>query len=97
MKKTLTLVAASLLALMASAGIASAAVSAQELQDMISAQLAQAGRAPDSVSCPGELATEVGAATTCQVTVGGQTHALTIAVSSVEGSTVNFSIDMAGS
>lgn len=83
MKKTLTVVGGFLLALSASAGVASAAVSAQDVQQMISDQLApKLGVAP-SVVCPGDLATDMGASVTCQVTAGGETHAVTVTVSSV--------------
>lgn len=85
MKKTLALAAGSLLALSAGAGIASASVSAAELQDMISSQFAsQAGQTPDAVNCPSDLDTELGSSITCAVTLGGETRGVTISVASVE-------------
>jgi hypothetical protein len=95
MKKTLALVAGSLIALSAGAGVASASVSAAELQDMLSSQLAQAGSQPDAVSCPGGLDPEPGAAVTCAVTMGGETRGVTITVASVDNGQVSLSMSLA--
>lgn len=79
------LVAGVACAFSAGTGIAAANVSAQDVQQMISDQLApKLGVTPDSVACPGDLATDVGAALTCQVTVGGETHAVRISVAEVD-------------
>jgi len=86
MTKTLTMFGGLLLAFSAGAGVASAAVSPQDVQQMIVDQMTpQLGAAPDSVICPGELATDVGASVTCQVTAAGQAHPVTVTVTSVEG------------
>ena len=95
MKRTLVLAAGLLLALSAGAGIASASVSAAELQDMLSSQMAQAGTAPDAVSCPDGLAPELGAAVTCAVTMGGETRGVTITVASVDNGQVSLSMSLA--
>lgn len=84
MKKTLTVVGGLLIAFSASAGVASAAVSAADVQQMITDQLTpKLGVAPDSVVCPTDLATDMGASVTCQVTAGGETHGVTVTVSSL--------------
>jgi hypothetical protein len=95
MKKILALVAGSVLALSAGAGIATASVSAVELQDMLSSQMAQAGTTPDAVSCPSGLAPELGAAVTCAVTMGGETRGVTITVASVDNGQVSLSMSLA--
>jgi hypothetical protein len=95
MKRTLVLAAGLLLALSAGAGIASASVSAAELQDMLSSQMAQAGTTPDAVSCPGGLAPELGAAVTCAVTMGGETRGVTITVGSVDNGRVSLNMSLA--
>jgi hypothetical protein len=95
MKRTLVLAAGLLLALSAGAGIASASVSAAELQDMLSSQMAQAGTTPDAVSCPDGLAPELGSAVTCAVTMGGETRGVTITVASVENGQVSLSMSLA--
>lgn len=96
MKKTLALVTGSVLALSAGAGIATASVSAAELQDMISSQLAsQAGSAPVAVSCPGDLAPELGASVTCAVTMGSETRGVTITVASVDNGRVGLNMQLA--
>lgn len=98
MTKTLALFAGSLVALSAGAGIASASVSAADVQQMISSQLAaQAGSAPQSVICPADLATDVGASVTCEVTAPtGETRGVTVTVASVGADgAVNFSMQLA--
>jgi hypothetical protein len=96
MKKSLALVAGSLFALAACSGTAS--VSADEVEQQVSDQLAaQVGTAPDSVSCPEDLPAEVGATMTCDLTAGGQSLPVTVTVTSVDGSTVNFDIEVAES
>lgn len=96
MKKTLALAAGSVLALSVGAGIASASVSAADLQQMISSQLgAQAGSPPDSVVCPGDLATDIGASITCAVSKGGETRGVTLSVVSVENGNVQFNMQLA--
>jgi hypothetical protein len=95
MKRTVVLAAGLLLALSAGAGIASASVSAAELQDMLSSQMAQAGTTPDAVSCPDGLAPELGAAVTCAVTMGGETRGVTITVASVDNGQVSLNMSLA--
>ncbi len=96
MKKTLALVAGSLLALSACSGTAS--VSSDDVAQQISDQLAaQVGTAPDSVTCPSDLPAEVGATITCELTADGQTLPVTATVTTVDGSTVNFDIQVADS
>lgn len=96
MRKTLAVAAASLLALSAGAGIASASMSAAEVQEMISSQLAgQAGTPPDAVSCPGELATEVGSSIICAVTIGDETRGVEITVVSTDNGQLNVSMALA--
>ena len=96
MKKSLALVAGSLLALAACGGTAT--VSSDDVAQQISDQLAaQVGTAPDSVTCPGDLAAEVGTTMTCELTADGQSLPVTVTVTSVEGSTVNFDIQVADS
>ena len=56
----------------------------------------QLGVAPDSVNCPGELATDVGASVTCQVSAGGQTHPVTVTVASVDGGALGVTLAVTG-
>ena len=94
MKKTLALVAGSLIALSACGGTAS--VSSDDVAQQISDQLAaEVGTAPDSVTCPSDLTAEVGATVTCELTADGQTLPVTATVTSVDGSTVIFDIQVA--
>jgi len=95
MKTTLALAAGSLLALSVGAGIASASVSAADLQQVISAQLAQTGSAPDSVECPGDLATDLGASINCAVTKGDETRGVTVSVVSMDNGQAQLSLTLA--
>ena len=93
MKKTLAVIAGSLIALGAGAGVASAAVSAQEMEQMISDQLTpQLGEQPDSVVCPTDLETDLGASVTCEVTAGGETHGVMVTVAAVDDAGVHLSM-----
>ena len=94
--KTILAAAACLLALSAGAGIAAAAVSAAELQDMISNQMAsQGGSPPDSVVCPADLSADLGASVTCAVTKNGETRGVTVTVASVDNGQVSLSMQLA--
>jgi hypothetical protein len=77
------------------AGIASASVSAADLQQMITAQLAQAGSAPDSVVCPGDLATDPGASVNCAVTKDDETRGVTVSVVSMDNGQAQLSLTLA--
>lgn len=95
MKTTLALAVGSVLALSMGAGIASAAVSAADLQQMIIAQLAQTGSAPDSVVCPGDLSTDVGASINCAVTKDDETRGVTVSVVSLDNGQPQLSLKLA--
>lgn len=85
MNKCLIAAVGLLLALGSGAGIASAEVSAADVQQMISDQLTpKLGATPDSVVCPNALATEAGASVTCDVNVGGVAHAVMVTVAEVD-------------
>lgn len=68
----------------------------EQVEEQISTQLQeQVGRAPEEVTCPGDLEGEVGTTMVCQLSDSGQTLDVTVTVTSVEGSTVNFDIAVA--
>lgn len=96
MRKTVLLVAGFLLALSSGAGVASASVSAADLQQMISSELAnQAGSPPDSVVCPRDLDTDIGASVTCAVTSGDETRGVTVTVASLDNGVAGLSMELA--
>ena len=69
-------------------------VDKQSLSDEISKQLAgQLDRAPESVTCPGDLKGEVGQKATCEFTEDGETYSVTATVTEVDGSQVLFDIE----
>lgn len=93
MRMTLLLAAGSLLVLSAGTGVASATVSAADLQQWLATQLSTPPNPPpDSVVCPADLDTVVGASITCAVTRGDETRGVTITVDSVDNDTIGFSL-----
>lgn len=68
-------------------------VSATDLQKNLTDRLTQAGNAPQSVTCQGDLVGEVGKTATCDV-VFSDTNAVqaTLTATKIEGSTVNFDV-----
>ncbi|HLS79271.1 MAG TPA: DUF4333 domain-containing protein [Nocardia sp.] len=54
----------------------------------------QLGQPSDEIDCPDDLKGEVGAVLDCTLTVDGQTSGLTVTVTSVEGDTVNYDVEL---
>jgi hypothetical protein len=78
-----------LLAACSSAG----SVSKADVEQEAAAQLAAAvGVAPDSLTCPGDLAAEVGTEMRCELTAGDATYGLTITVTAVDGESAEFDV-----
>lgn len=79
--------------LVAAACSGSAAVSKADVEQEAIAQLtAVVGQAPDSLTCPGDLAAETGTALRCELTAGDSTYGVTITVTAVDGSDVSFDV-----
>lgn len=57
---------------------------------------AQVGQTPDDVTCPEDLPGEVGASIRCELTAGGETLGVTVTTTEVDGSNVNFDIEVDG-
>lgn len=69
-------------------------VDKQSLSDEISKQLTeQLNRAPDSVTCPGDLKGEVGQTATCEFSENGDDYSVKVTVTKVEGDQVSFDIE----
>lgn len=78
-----------------SAGCGANAVTADDVEMQISDQLEeQVGQQPDDVSCPDDLPAEEGESIRCELTAGEDTLGVTATVTSVEGDTVNFDIQV---
>ena len=59
----------------------------------VSDQLAkQVGSRPDSVTCPADLEGVVGTQLRCELVAGKDTYGVTVTVTSVKGTNVNFNI-----
>lgn len=73
----------------------SSAVPQADVEDQISSQYEkQIGTPPDDVSCPEDLNAEKGATMTCQLTDSDGEYDVKVTVTSVEGDTANFDIEV---
>ncbi|MDO9456499.1 DUF4333 domain-containing protein [Nocardioides sp.] len=52
------------------------------------------GEDPDDVSCPDDIDAEKGATGTCTVTAGDTEYVVDVKVESIDGDTVNFSLEV---
>lgn len=69
-------------------------VSRERLQEQIVEEVTeQSGAAPDSVSCPGDLAASVGATLDCTLADDGQQRRVSVTVGSAEGDQVDLHIE----
>ena len=62
---------------------------AQEISDQLEGEV---GRAPESVTCPGDLKGEVGATIRCKLEDAGVTYGVEVKVTKVDGNDVKFDI-----
>lgn len=73
----------------------SSAVPQADVEDQISTLLEdEIGQAPEDVSCPEDLNAEKGAKMTCTTTIEGDEYDVAVNVTSVEGDTANFDIEI---
>lgn len=54
----------------------------------------QVGHAPEDLTCPENLPAEVDSSIRCELTDGGQTYGVTVTTTSVEGSDVEFDVQV---
>lgn len=94
--RTLALLAAPVLALGLAACSSSTSVASTELATKVSEQITANNNltTPVPVTCSGDLRAEVGATQTCALTdpINGASRSVTVTVTSVDGSNVNFDI-----
>lgn len=70
-------------------------MSKSEVEKQISAKLTEkVGQSPDSITCPKDLEAKVGTKMTCTLTKGGESLPVYVTVTSVEGTTVHFDIEV---
>ncbi|GAA3736917.1 hypothetical protein HDA32_005507 [Spinactinospora alkalitolerans] len=75
--------------------VGGSSVDGQTVADESAAMLEeQVGQAPDNVTCPEDLPAEVGAEIRCELTADGATYGMTVTTTTVEGSDVNFDIQV---
>ncbi|MFC8045651.1 DUF4333 domain-containing protein [Nocardia sp. NPDC057353] len=66
-----------------------------DLENSVQQTLAEeVGQTPDAIDCPGDLNGSVGTTMRCTLTAGGDTLGLTVTVTSVEGDTVNYDVQV---
>lgn len=97
MKRTRVLSSvAALVALAALAGCGgdgTAQVDRDDLEEGIASDLEkEVGARPDKITCPGDLAGEVGETMRCELTEGADSLGLTVEVTEVDGTDVAYSI-----
>lgn len=93
MRRTLALVAGSLLVLSGCGG--QAEVSTDDLEEQITTQLTeQVGQAPDDVTCEDPLPAEEGEQVRCSLTAGESTYGIDVTASEVDGDNVRFDIQV---
>lgn len=74
---------------------APAAVPQADVEKTVSEELtANAGVAPDSVTCPGDLAATVGTVMRCSLTAGPDTLGVTVTVTAVNGTKVEYTSEV---
>lgn len=73
----------------------SGGVPEEDVEQQVSDALAESvGQTPDDVDCPDDLPAEVGAEMRCTLTADGESIGLTVTVTEVEGTNVNFDIQV---
>jgi len=66
-----------------------------ELEQEVSRQLeASVGQAPDDIDCPGDLKAEEGTEMRCTLTAGDDELGLTVTVTGVQGTNVDFDVQV---
>jgi sRNA-binding carbon storage regulator CsrA len=71
-------------------------VAASDVEEQITSQLAeQVGVSPKNVTCPEDLVGEEGASTVCTLEADGEEYDVAVEVTGVDGTNVNFSIEVA--
>ncbi|MBC7275630.1 DUF4333 domain-containing protein [Nocardioides sp.] len=79
------------------ASASGATVDEIQLEERISTMLEEeVGQKPDEIDCPGDLAGAVGETMTCTLTAGTDELGVAVEVTAVEGSTVDFHIEVEG-
>jgi ABC-type phosphate transport system substrate-binding protein len=81
----------------ATAACGAGAISETELESQVATELAaETGQDEPNIDCPGDLDAEVGATTTCELTVDGDDTVLPVMVevTSIEDGTANYSVEV---
>ena len=80
----------------ASVGVGTKTIAKDELQTEVQSQLSKTvGKEAPPITCPGDLESKVDATTTCTLTDSGGTYDVAVKVTSVDGGTAKFDIQVA--
>lgn len=70
-------------------------VNERQLEQQVSSMLEkEVGQRPDRIDCPGNLDGKIGETMRCTLTAGTDELGLTVTVTEIEGTTVNFDIEV---
>ena len=80
----------------ASVSVGTKTIAQDELQTEVQSQLSKTvGKQAPPITCPGDLDAKVDASTTCTLTDSGSTYDVAVKVTSVDGGTAKFDIQVA--
>lgn len=78
-------------------GSAGSTIAEPTLEQKVSSLLEQqVGQRPDQIDCPGDLVGKIGQTMRCTLTAGADELGLTVTVTEVEGTNVNFDVEVDG-
>ena len=96
MLRTITTAAIAAIAVIGLASCGTPTVAEKDLEKTVSDRLeAQVGQKPDKIDCPGDLTGKAGETMRCMLTAGSDELPVEVKVTSVEGTTVKFSAEVA--
>ena len=95
MHRLRTAPASLVIALLLLSACGASVVAEKDLEKGVSDQLTESvGQAPDDIDCPGDLDAEVGKTMRCTLTAGPDELGLTITVTKVDGSEIDYDVEV---
>ena len=95
MKRLRTAPASLVIALFLLSACGASVVAEEDLEKGVSDQLTETvGQKPDKIDCPGDLDAEVGTTMRCTLTAGEDELGLTLEVTKVDGSDIEYDIEV---
>lgn len=95
MQRLLIAPAAALLALVTFSSCGAAVLAQKDLEKGVSDELTKlVGTAPDDIVCPGDLEAKAGTTMRCTLTAGEDELGVTVTVTEVDGSDINYDVEV---